>query len=115
MSDEPKHDMLSKLKQRVFALPPKTPEEIAQRNADLQARNGTSIEWAELQPDLSIAQNISQYMMDGTHGHGHSESIPGNDDYEELLKLHKLEKPGDASTIFRRFIDGAWVVVDTLD
>lgn len=103
---------LTRLTERILSEPDNTPEESAQFKADRDALLGTTREWAEMQPELSISQNIVQWMPDGSRGHGWSVSVPGDPDYEELCRNHKLEKPGDASTIFKRLIDGVWVVQD---
>jgi hypothetical protein len=112
MTEEKKKGRLARLSERILAETDNTPEESARLKAEREALYGTGSQWAQLQDDLSIAQEISQCTPDGSMGHGHSVSVPGNDDYEYLRKLHKLEKPGDASTVFKRFIDGAWVVVE---
>ena len=103
---------LTRLTERILSERDNTIEESAQFKADREALLGTSREWAEMQSDLSISQNIGQWMLDGNRGHGWSVSVPGNPDYEELCKDHKLEKPAYASTIFKRLIDGVWVVQD---
>lgn len=105
----------TRLNERLLAGRDNTPEERANFKAEREELYGTAREWAEMQPDLTIAKNIVQYLADGTRGHGASLSAPGNHDYEELCKNHKLKKPGDASTIFKRLIDGVWVVQDDVE
>jgi hypothetical protein len=94
---------------------PPTPEQIEESQRNRKALLGTARQWAEMLPTNIIAIDISQCSPDGRKSHGASHSAPGNSDYDELRALHKLEKPGDSSTIYKRFIDGAWVVVDDLD
>ncbi|CAN5234381.1 hypothetical protein BH11CYA1_BH11CYA1_50690 [soil metagenome] len=106
---------LSRYVDRVETDPRNTPEETAQFKADREALLGTTKEWAEMQLDRSIELNIVQWLPDGSRGHGSALSAPGDPDYKELCKLHNLQKPGDASTIFKRLIDGVWVIVDDLE
>ncbi|CAN5176411.1 hypothetical protein BH11CYA1_BH11CYA1_45780 [soil metagenome] len=106
---------LKRYTDRVLTGPQNSPEEIADSNAIRKALAGSAREWAQMQDDLSIAQSLIEWMPDGSKGHGASVSAPGDPDYEELCKLHNLQKPGDASTIFKRLIDGVWVVVDDLE
>lgn len=116
MTDENQaKNRLTKLTERLLSGPRNTPGEIAESNAIRKALAGSAREWAQMQDDLSIAQNLIEWMPDGSKGHGASVSAPGDPDYEELCKLHNLQKPGDASTIFKRLIGGVWVVVDDLD
>lgn len=103
---------LKRYTERVVAGPQNTPEEIAESKASREELLGTSNEWAQMQPDLKIAQNIVHWLPDGTRAHGTSMSDPGDPNYEELCKTHKLEKPGDTSTILKRLINGDWVIED---
>lgn len=106
---------LKRFEERLDAGPQNSPEEIARFKKERKSAFGTSREWAEMQTDLTIARNSVQYLPDGTRGHGASSSAPGDPGYEELCNLHNLKKPGDASTICKRLIDDAWVVVDDLE
>lgn len=115
VEDDKPQGRLTKLTEKLLAGPRATPEEIAESVANRAALLGTSREWAEMQPDFSIAQDIVQWMPDGSKGHGWSVSEPGNADYEDLCRAHKLEKPGDASTIVKRLINGKWVAQDSLE
>lgn len=112
VSDQPAEDRLTRIINRLSQDPQYTPEESNRLKAEREAAFGTTFEWAELQQDLSIAVNIEQWLLDGTQGHGSSISAPGDEDYEFLLKSHNLLKPGDASTIVKRLVDGVWVVQD---
>lgn len=103
---------LEKLTERLLSGPRNTPEETAQFKVDREALLGTAQEWAEMQQDLSINRDIIQWLPNGSKAHGASVSLPGNPDYEELCKSHRLEKPGDASTIFKRLVGDAWIVED---
>lgn len=113
-SNKPK-GRFTRLHERLLAGPENTPEETAQFKADREALLGTSNEWAQMQPDLTIAQNIVQWLPDGTRGHGWSVAAPGDPDYEDLCKEHKLEKPGDSSRIYKKLVDGEWVIQDSLE
>ena len=106
---------LKKLTERILSEPDNTAEDSEKFRADREALLGTTRQWAVMQPDFTIARDLIQWLPDGTRGHGASVSAPGNPDYEELCNLHNLQKPGDASTIFKRLIDGEWVVVDDLE
>ena len=110
--DKRPRGFLKRYQEKVLNGPQNTPEEIAQFKADREALYGTAREWAEMQPDFSIAVNVEQWLLDGTQGHGNSISAPGNMDYETLLKSHNLLKTGDASTVVKRLVDGVWVVQD---
>ena len=105
-------DRLTRILNRLSQDPQYTHEESARLKAEREAAYGTMFEWAEMQQDLSIAVNVEQWLLDGTQGHGSSISAPGDEDYEFLLKSHNLLKPGDASTIVKRLVDGVWVVQD---
>ncbi len=107
-SDE--EDRLTRLTEKILSGPQNTPEERAKFKAEREASYGTTFEWAQMQDDGSIALNISQWLPDGTYGHGASTSVPGDPDYEELCSSHTLKKPGDASTIIKKWVDGEWVV-----
>lgn len=106
----PKKDRLSRLTERILSEPNNTPEESARYRAEREAALGTTREWAQMQEDRSIAINISQWLTDGTYGHGFATSEPGAPDYDDLCVTHKLVKPGDASTIIKKWIDGKWVI-----
>lgn len=103
-------DKLNKLIERILSDPDNSPEESARYKAEREASYGTTRQWAEMQDDGSIAINISQWLPDGTYGHGTSTSVRGDSDYENLCAIHKLVKPGDASTIIKKWIDGDWVI-----
>jgi hypothetical protein len=64
-----------------------------------------------MQPDLTIAPHIAQGLSTGINASADSVSTPGDPDYEELCELHNLQEPGDASTIFKKLIDGEWVLI----
>ena len=116
MANENKpQNRLEKLTEKLLSGPRNTPEETAQFKAEREALLGTAREWAEMQRDCSINRDIIQWLPNGSKTHGASVSIPGNADYEELCKSHKLEKPGDASTIFKRLVGDVWVVEDNLE
>jgi hypothetical protein len=108
--DKAPKDRLSKLTERILSELDNTPEESVRYKADREAALGTTHEWAQMQEDGSIAVNISQWLPDGTYGHGFSTSVSGDPDYEELRASHALKKPGDASTIIKKWVDGQWVV-----
>lgn len=73
-------------------------------------KEGITHQWAQLQDDGSIALDISQWLPDGTYGHGNSVTTRDDPEYEELRSLHRLMKPGDASTVVKKWIDGQWVI-----
>lgn len=75
---------------------------------NLQAGAGTLSEWAQLQNDGSIAVIVSQWLPDGTYAHGSSVVIESEDSYQDLRRIHQLNKPGDASTIIKKLVDGSW-------
>ncbi len=106
---------LARLTERLTAGAPPTPEQIEESQRNRKTLLGTARQWAEMLQTNVIAIDISQCSPDGRKSHGASQSAPGNSDYDELRALHKLEKPGDSSTIYKRFIDGSWVVVEDLD
>lgn len=108
-SDNRAKDRLTRLTERILSEPDNTPEESARLKAEREAALGTTHEWAQMQEDGSIAINISQWLPDGTYGHGFSTSVPDDPDYEELRTTHGLKKPGDASTIIKKWVDGKWV------
>jgi hypothetical protein len=113
--DERPKGFLKRYIEKVEAGPQNSAEEIAQFKEEREALRGTSREWAELQADHSIVKDSVQYLEDGTRGHASSTVTPEDGSYAELVQIHGLLKPGDASTVFKRFIDGAWVIVDNLE
>lgn len=116
MSDENQaENRLTKLTERLLSGSRNTPDEVAQLKSEREALKGTARQWAEMQPDHTIARHIAQSLPNGINASADSVSVPGDPDYEELCKLHNLKKPGDASTIFKRLIDSAWVVIDDLE
>jgi len=116
MADEKQaNGKLARLTERLTAGAPPTPEQIEESQRNRKALLGTARQWAEMLPTNVIAIDISQCSPDGRKSHGASQSAPGNSDYDELRALHKLEKPGDSSTIYKRFVDGSWIVVEDLD
>lgn len=108
MTDEKKG--LAKFLDWVETQPPSSPEDRAKAKAEREAAYGTSREWAQMQENGSIAVDISQWLPDGTHGHGAYVSDPGDPNYADLCNSHKLLKPGDASTVIKKWVDGEWVV-----
>ncbi|MBP9092608.1 hypothetical protein KBI23_16420 [bacterium] len=113
--DNQEKGKLARLTERLTAGAPPTPEQIEESQRNRKALLGTARQWAEMLPTNIIAIDISQCSPDGRKSHGASQSAPGNSDYDEIRTLHKLERPGDSSTIYKRFIDGSWVVVEDLD
>lgn len=113
--DDKAKGRLARLTERLTAGASPTPEQIEDSKKIRQAMLGTARQWAEMLPDHIIAIDISQYSLDGRQSHGASESAPGNSNYEEIRALHKLEKPGDSSTVYKRYLNGSWVVVENLD
>jgi len=116
MTDENQaENRLAKLTERLLSGPRNAPEEVAQLMPEREGLKGTARQWAEMQPDHTIARHLAQSLPNGMNASADSISAPGDPDYGELCKLHNLKKPGDASTIFKRLIDGAWVVADDLE
>ena len=107
-SNQPQKDRLTRLKEHLLSGPQNSHEESARLKAAREEAYGTSFEWAELQEDLSVSISVEQWLTDGTQGHGTSISKPGDSDYQALLETHRLKKPGDASTVIRKWIDDQW-------
>ncbi len=105
MHSEEEEEIRNRLDKRIGRLlsgPRNTPEEVAQIKEEREGLKGTARQWAEMQPDHTIARHIAQSLPNGMNASADSVSTPGDPDYEELCKLHNLQKPGDASTIFKR-------------
>lgn len=116
MNDEKDtEDPLDDLIERFLDGPRNTPEQVEESRRNREALRGTIRQWALMKEDGTIATDISQTLLDGTRAHGSSSSAPADADYEALRSLHKLTKPGDDSTVYKRLVEGVWTVVDDLD
>lgn len=76
---------------------------------EAEMKIGKMYEWAQMQEDGVIEISNSHWMPNGIHGHGTSQAAPGDSDYEEIRARHKLEKPGDTSSIWKSLVNGVWV------
>lgn len=107
MSDQDLTQKKADLLRMLDEEPPYDREKFAEK-----MKEGITRQWAQLQADGSIAIDISQWLPGGTYGHGQSVATHDDPEYEELRSIHRLAKPGDASTIVKKWIDGAWVIQD---
>ena len=73
-------------------------------------KEGVTSQWAQMCEDWVISLSVSQWLPGGMRTHGDSECAPGDLEYEELKKIHKLEKPGDSSNLIKKLVDGKWVI-----
>lgn len=72
---------------------------------------GTSKESAYLDDDgMLVLRYWSQ--KDYVVADGWDQVNPDEAHYAELCEKYGLKKPGDTNQIFKRFVDGEWVVVD---
>ena len=101
---------LDRLTRKFLSGEQNTPEQRARFKAEREASYGTAREWAQMQENGSIAVDISQWLPDGTRGHGAYVSDPGDPNYADLCSSHNLLTPGDASTVVKKWVDGTWVV-----
>lgn len=95
-----------------FLRGPFLPEnEIAENEAASAQLEGTSREVAFIDEDGTICINYFG-QKDYVSGRGWEQFSPDEPQYAEYCKKYGLKKPGDSKCIFRRFIDGEWIVVD---
>ncbi len=72
---------------------------------------GTSREIAFIDDDGTICINYFG-QKDFVSGRGWEQYKPDDPQYSDYCAKYGLKKPGDSKCIFRRFIDGEWVVVE---
>lgn len=72
---------------------------------------GTSREIAFIDEDGTICINYFS-QKDYVSGRGWEQYKPDDSQYSEYCAKYGLNKPGDSKCLFRRFIDGEWVMVD---
>lgn len=72
---------------------------------------GTSREIAFIDDDGTICINYFG-QKDFVSGRGWEQYKPDDPQYSDYCAKYGLKKPGDSKCLFRRFIDGEWVVVD---
>lgn len=74
---------------------------------------GRTYEWVQLCENGLIEISTSQWFPNGARGHGTSQAVPGNPEYEAIRARHKLEKTGDTSGIWKKLVAGKWIIEKT--
>ncbi|HMP50889.1 MAG TPA: hypothetical protein PKD05_04980 [Candidatus Melainabacteria bacterium] len=111
MADDQNNDILSNLLKKYENHADDTPEAGAAFQKKLQEMEGTMFEWASLQENGEICVKITGWLKGGARGDNSYTLKPENDEYKERKSKHRLEKPGDSSTIKKQWIDEKWVEV----
>ena len=71
---------------------------------------GTWLETITMTANGELQIKTWQHLPGGALAEGNTESIPGDGDYDDLLRQHGVLKPGQTHTLVRRMINGEWVV-----
>ena len=103
MTDEKPRGRLSRMRERLQQIPGPTPEELAEFKEERTEREGTMLEWAQMQENGEITVRITDYSTGGGHGTGGFSLKPSDEKYESCKKEYGLEKPGDTRHIKKRW------------
>lgn len=104
---------LTRMRKRLQQMTDPTPEEQRQFAEERKARQGTMLEWAQMQPNGDIAVRITDYSAGDGHGIGGFVVRPDDEDYQKAKTEYGLEQPGDTRHIIQRWINGAWMLEKT--
>lgn len=112
-TEQPSKSRLSRMRKKLQEMTDPTLEEQEQFAAERKTREGTMLEWAQMQANGDIAVRVTDYSADGGHGIGGFIVKPQDEDYSKAKKEYGLEQPGDTRHIVKKWIDGAWVLEKT--